>query len=127
MCRPSASEPTVPLGTYQTTLRESRGSVSGWMPVRARRRPYFPKSPTSPTKRSCIGRAYRLRPQLSAVRGARERGVELADELALLTVHGVLHLLGHDHETPPEDAEMRELERAALLRVGRPQAARERA
>ena len=59
-----------------------------------------------------------------AARGARERGVELADELALLTVHGVLHLLGHDHETPPEDAEMRELERAALLRVGRPQAAR---
>ncbi len=59
-----------------------------------------------------------------AARGARERGVELADELALLTVHGVLHLLGHDHETPSDDAEMRELERAALLRVGRPQAAR---
>ena len=66
-----------------------------------------------------MGRAYRL-PHPHC-------GVELADELALLTVHGVLHLLGHDHETPPEDAEMRELERAALLRVGRPQAARARA
>lgn len=59
-----------------------------------------------------------------AARGARERGVALADELALLTVHGVLHLLGYDHETPTEGAQMRELERVALTRVGRPQAAR---
>ena len=55
-------------------------------------------------------------------RAARARaGLPLADELALLTVHGVLHLLGHDHETPREDAEMRRLERAALHRIGRPQ------
>ena len=59
-----------------------------------------------------------------AARGARERGVALADELALLAVHGVLHLLGHDHETPAEDVTMRELERSALARVGCPQAAR---
>ncbi len=60
----------------------------------------------------------------AAARGARARGLPLADELALLTVHGVLHLLGHDHETPREDAEMRRLERGALHRIGRPQAAR---
>ena len=59
-----------------------------------------------------------------AARGARARGVELADELALLTAHGVLHLLGYDHETPNEDLHMRELERTALARAGRPQAAR---
>ena len=59
-----------------------------------------------------------------AARGARQRGVELADELALLTVHGTLHLLGHDHETTVEDAKMRRLERAALVRVGRLRAAR---
>lgn len=59
-----------------------------------------------------------------AARGARERGVALADELALLTVHGALHLLGHDHETPAEDVTMRKLERIALARVGRPQAGR---
>ena len=59
-----------------------------------------------------------------AARGARERGVSLEDELALLTVHGVLHLLGFDHETRREDAEMRELERTALRRVGRAAAAR---
>lgn len=59
-----------------------------------------------------------------AARGARQRGVELADELALLTVHGTLHLLGHDHETRSEDAKMRRLEQAALTQATRPQAAR---
>ncbi|MEE9277129.1 MAG: rRNA maturation RNase YbeY [Dehalococcoidia bacterium] len=59
-----------------------------------------------------------------AARGARQRGVALDDELALLTVHGVLHLLGFDHATRRQDAAMRRLERRALQRLGRPQAAR---
>lgn len=59
-----------------------------------------------------------------AQRGANERGLSLDDELALLTVHGVLHLLGYDHETDAEDAEMRELERVALTQAGRASAAR---
>jgi probable rRNA maturation factor len=33
-------------------------------------------------------------------------GHPLADELQLLTVHGVLHLLGHDHGVPEEKALM---------------------
>ena len=59
-----------------------------------------------------------------AARGARERGVSLREELALLTVHGTLHLLGFDHEEPDEDAQMRELERTALSRCGLESAAR---
>ena len=59
-----------------------------------------------------------------ASRGARERSVTLGDELALLTVHGVLHLLGFDHESADEDRRMRELERIALDRVGLGSAAR---
>ena len=59
-----------------------------------------------------------------AARGARSRAVPLADELALLTVHGTLHLLGYDHEEPADDAEMKRLERTALARVGREAAAR---
>ncbi|MCY3732829.1 MAG: rRNA maturation RNase YbeY [Chloroflexi bacterium] len=59
-----------------------------------------------------------------AARGARERAVTLAEELALLTVHGTLHLLGFDHEAAGEDRRMKELERIALGRVGLESAAR---
>lgn len=37
---------------------------------------------------------------------ARTAGHALADELHLLTVHGVLHLLGYDHGEPEEEREM---------------------
>jgi len=59
-----------------------------------------------------------------AARGARARRVTLADELCLLATHGALHLLGFDHESPADDLAMRRMERAALTRLGRPQAAR---
>ena len=38
-------------------------------------------------------------------------------ELALLLVHGVLHLVGHDHGEPAETEEMQQKERAALAAV----------
>jgi probable rRNA maturation factor len=41
-----------------------------------------------------------------AQRQAAEAGHSAADELALLTAHGVLHLLGFDHAEPEEHAEM---------------------
>lgn len=37
---------------------------------------------------------------------ARKAGHQLADELHLLTVHGVLHLLGYDHLEPADEREM---------------------
>jgi probable rRNA maturation factor len=37
---------------------------------------------------------------------ARKAGHGLADELHLLTGHGVLHLLGYDHAEPDEEREM---------------------
>ncbi len=45
-----------------------------------------------------------------AERQAREQRVPLDDELARLLIHGVLHLLGHDHEEPEEARRMREEE-----------------
>lgn len=41
-----------------------------------------------------------------AQRQADKQGHPLLAELRLLTVHGVLHLLGHDHAEPEEEAEM---------------------
>ena len=38
----------------------------------------------------------------------------LDDELALLVVHGILHVLGHDHSEPDETRRMQERERALL-------------
>jgi probable rRNA maturation factor len=38
----------------------------------------------------------------------------LDDELALLLVHGILHVLGHDHAEPEETARMRGREMALL-------------
>ncbi len=41
-----------------------------------------------------------------AERQAAEAGHPAADEVDLLTVHGILHLLGYDHAEPDERAEM---------------------
>ncbi len=41
-----------------------------------------------------------------AQRQAAVMGHTPADEMMLLTIHGVLHLLGYDHHTPAEKTEM---------------------
>lgn len=45
-------------------------------------------------------------------------GHGVAAELALLVAHGVLHLLGHQDDTPEAAAAMRQLERQALGLAG---------
>jgi rRNA maturation RNase YbeY len=51
----------------------------------------------------------------TALRQAREAGRSIDDELAVLLVHGVLHLCGYDHErNPREAARMSRRERALL-------------
>lgn len=51
-----------------------------------------------------------------AARQAAEAGRETDDELALLVVHGVLHLLGHDHAGPIESRRMERRTRVLLAR-----------
>ncbi|HEX6310099.1 MAG TPA: rRNA maturation RNase YbeY [Acidimicrobiia bacterium] len=51
-----------------------------------------------------------------ADRQAREHGHPLDDELALLVVHGVLHLLNYDHAEERESAAMKSRERELLAR-----------
>jgi probable rRNA maturation factor len=49
-----------------------------------------------------------------ARRYATAAGRPIDDELALLVVHGVLHVLGHDHATAAEEAAMQAREAAHL-------------
>jgi probable rRNA maturation factor len=51
-----------------------------------------------------------------AAEQAPDHAGTLDDELALLVVHGILHVLGHDHAEPAETAEMRAAELAHLER-----------
>ncbi len=46
---------------------------------------------------------------------ARAAGHTTTEELLLLTVHGILHLLGFDHAEPAEEKEMFDLQRKLLL------------
>jgi probable rRNA maturation factor len=46
----------------------------------------------------------------TAARQAAEHGIELADELRTLLIHGVLHLVGMEHATPAQARAMRGLE-----------------
>ena len=57
---------------------------------------------------------------------ARKAGNGLLEELHMLTVHGVLHLLGYDHAEPAEEREMFTLQRRILadFHAARAEAAR---
>jgi probable rRNA maturation factor len=49
-----------------------------------------------------------------AIEQAREQGHSPESELALLVIHGVLHLLNYDHEDLSEEATMRAREKEIL-------------
>lgn len=54
------------------------------------------------------------------VREAQDQGVKPLQHLQHLVVHGLLHLLGYDHETEDEAAEMEALEIEILTSLGIP-------
>jgi len=51
---------------------------------------------------------------------AAARGIALDQHLSHLLIHGLMHLLGHDHKDDTEAAEMESLEIAALASLGWP-------
>ncbi len=53
-----------------------------------------------------------------AARQSAQAGNTLDAELQLLTVHGVLHLLGHDHAEPEEKARMWQAQSEILASLG---------
>ena len=54
----------------------------------------------------------------TCAREAGEQAKSLADHLSHLTVHGVLHLLGYDHEADAEAESMEAMERSILKALG---------
>ena len=54
----------------------------------------------------------------TAARQARSAGWPLEDEVVLLAVHGLLHLLGYDDATAPEAARMRDISAEVLAAAG---------
>jgi probable rRNA maturation factor len=53
-----------------------------------------------------------------AAQQAKHFGNPVADELLLLTVHGVLHLLGYDHDSAEEEQQMWALQEEILSAMG---------
>ncbi len=51
-------------------------------------------------------------------RDSASTGIGLADRVSHLVVHGVLHLLGHNHDEPVAERRMRALESRTLLALG---------
>jgi probable rRNA maturation factor len=49
-----------------------------------------------------------------AIRQAAEGDWSVAEEMALLAIHGTLHLLGHDHDDADGEAAMRDVEHRVL-------------
>lgn len=74
-----------------------------------------PGSPSEPSEPPAILGDVVVCPVV-ARRQAEARGIALEDELALLVVHGVLHLLNYDHAEPSEAAVMERRQQELLAR-----------
>lgn len=71
------------------------------------------RSPPDPSDMPLLLGDVVICPEVAAAQAGDHAGT-LDDELALLVVHGVLHVLGHDHDTDEATTRMRARERTLL-------------
>jgi probable rRNA maturation factor len=93
---PSEKKWRVPSGEWREKRRKKRGKEADGLAER-----YLGDIAISPS---------------TARRYAKKNGRKLADEIRVLILHGVLHLLGYDHET--DRGEMDRAERKLRKRLG---------
>ena len=78
----------------------------------------FPYEPLPNEKTGLLGDLVICAPVVA--REAAEQGKALRDHWTHMTLHGVLHLLGHDHEDDADAERMEALERRILASLGVP-------
>ena len=76
----------------------------------------FPYEPLPGEKTTLLGDLVICAPVVA--REAAAQGKRARDHYAHLTIHGVLHLLGHDHQADAEAERMEALERRILAGLG---------
>jgi probable rRNA maturation factor len=76
----------------------------------------FPYEPSPRDKTGLLGDLVMCPPVIA--REAKKQGKPLRDHYAHLTIHGVLHLLGYDHEVAAEAKRMEGLEIRILAGFG---------
>jgi len=76
----------------------------------------FPHEPLRREKAALLGDLVVCAPVVT--REAVEQGKRVRDHYAHLTIHGVLHLLGYDHQSAVEAERMEALERQILAGLG---------
>ena len=84
----------------------------------------FPAAPPPPSQRPTTGEPRPLGDIILAretlLNEAATLGIPPAHHLQHLVIHGLLHLLGHDHQTEPEAAVMESIETIVLAALGIP-------
>ena len=66
-------------------------------------------------ERTCASRTHHARVAAELGVPANELEWDLVSECEFLLIHGLLHLIGHDHAEPDEEAEMKRAERELWL------------
>jgi probable rRNA maturation factor len=98
------------------TFRKKKGPTDVLsFPAVTRRRPARLRRNSKPVKAS-VGLGDIAISPATAQRYAKKNGRKLSSELQVLILHGVLHLLGYDHET--DRGEMDRVERKLRKRLG---------
>ncbi len=114
-----AAEQAAPLGDVAVLLTDDRTVRDLNARFRDRDRPTNVLSfPAPDTARPHLGDIVLAHGVCAAE--AKDQGKTLADHLSHLVIHGVLHLMGHDHEAEAEAEAMEAHERMLLAGIGVP-------